>query len=123
MEDVAANWKAKLGPMRGSRWPISYRRRFTPEDVATLQQGFWPVDMDDRWAIWLDGPTLRLWRSWTGTCVYEVPLALHEDGSAESQVIHVLDESSDYHRSHSDAGEVDRFDGVLGIALRQERAA
>ena len=123
MEDLAASWKAKLGPLRGSRWPISYRRRFTALEIDTLRSGFWPQDMDDRWAIWLDEGTLRLWRSWTATCVYEVPLSFNDDGSAESQVIHVLDESTDYHRHQLDAGEVDRFDGVLGIALRQERAA
>ena len=122
-EDLASTWKPKLGALQGSRWPISYRRRFTVEEVTVLQEGFWPQDMDDRWAIWLEGSTLRLWRSWTQTCVYEVPITIHDDGSAESQIIHVLDESGDYHRHHTDAGEIDRFDGVLWIALRQERAA
>lgn len=121
--DHATEWKEKLGPLRGARWPISYRRRFSANEVSTLREGFWPQDMDDRWAIWLEGSTLRLWRSWTGICVYEVPLTFNDDESADCQVIQVLDESADYQRHQLDAGELDRFEGVLGIALRQERAA
>ena len=121
--DPGASWKPKLGALRGARWPIAYRRRFTADELVVLREGFWPQDMDDRWTIWLDGSTLRAWRSWTCTCLYEVPLTFNEDGSGECQVVHVLDESTDYHRHQQDAGELDRVDGVLGIALRQERAA
>lgn len=122
-EDNASAWKAKLEPLRGARWPIAYRRRFNADELAVLRRGFWPQDMDDSWVIWLEGATLRAWRSWTCTCVYEVLLAPNDDGTAESQVVHVLDESADYHRHQLDAGELDRLEGVLGISLRQDRAA
>lgn len=81
-----------------------------------LRRGLWPRDMDDRWAIWLDDDgTLRCWRSWTRTCVYEAALEIEHDGSAACQVLQVLDDPAHYHRSRQDEGELDRFDGVLAL--------
>lgn len=118
--DPAAKWKAKLTPMRGSQWPIAYRRRFSPAEIDALKAGLWPQDMDDRWCIWLDGGVLRLWRSWSCICVYELPVQENDDGSGEARVAIVLDNTADYNRSPTEEGELHRLAGVLSLILNRE---
>ena len=73
--------------------------------------------------IWLEGDTLRCWRSWTRTCLYEALLSPLPDGGATCAVFHVLDDPEHYHRSPQDEIELDRFDEVLALLLRETRAA
>lgn len=121
-DDLARKWKAKLAPMKGPQWPIAYRRQFTPAEIEALKAGLWPRDMDDRWCIWLDGGVLRLWRSWTRTCVYELPIQEAEDGSGQARVAIVLDAQDQYHRSPTEEGELHRLAGVLSLMRYRETA-
>lgn len=120
MEDLASKWKVKVDPMQAAQWPIAYRRRFSQAELAVLRDGLWPRDMDDRWIIWLDGGVLRLWRSWTQTCVYELPVNMLEDGTGEARVALVLDDSGSYHRCPTEEGELHRLAGVLSLILNRE---
>lgn len=113
-------WKTRLAPMPAQTWPIAYRRVFSADEVRALRDGLWPDDMDGRWVIWLDGDNLRLWRSWTGTCIYQLDLRETEDGGAEARVALVLD-TDDYRRSPTEEGEIHRLAGVLSLVLNQER--
>ena len=110
--DDASRW-SKLKPMEGPRWPIRCGHVFTAEDLVRLREGLWPRDMDDRWAVWLDGETLRCWRSWTGTCIYESQVTLSEDGTGVAVVVDVLDDGDTYRRAATDEGELEWFEGVL----------
>ncbi|QNN46746.1 hypothetical protein H9L17_00685 [Thermomonas brevis] len=121
MSDIPQSWKHKLKPMEGPRWPLRCRHVFAIEDVLRLQAGLWPRDMDDRWAIWLDGDVLRCWRSWTGTCIYEARLTPHADGSATALMLDVLDEPETYARATTEEAELQRFEGVLSL-IRQLRS-
>ena len=118
MSGTAQSLKHKLKPMEGPRWPLRCRHVFAIEDVLRLQAGLWPCDMDDRWAIWLDGDVLRCWRSWTGTCIYEARLTPHADGSATALMLDVLDEPETYARATTEEAELQRFEGVLSL-IRQ----
>jgi hypothetical protein len=107
-------WRKDLTPLTGARWPIRCGRVFDPSEVARLRQGaLWPSDMNERWAIWLEGSVLRCWRTDSGACVYESLLSFSEDGSAHAAVLNVLDEPELYARAPSDERELDRFEGVL----------
>lgn len=117
MNDLRSRW-SHLKPMEGSRWPIRCGHSFTADDLSLLRAGLWPRDMDDRWAVWLDGDTLRCWRSWTDTCIYEATLASAENGSGHALVLNVLDDEDAYRRSPTDAGELERFEGVLSLVWR-----
>lgn len=121
--DNRTEWLDRLRPM-GRAWPIRCHRTFTPAEVAALTAGLWPQDMDDRWVIWLDQGVLRVWRSWTGECIYEADVALDGQGVAQCQVLRVCDDPDVYHRSSRERGEIDRFEGVLALVLgrvREER--
>ena len=115
---IPQSWKHKLKPLEGARWPLRCGHVFAAEDVLRLRAGLWPRDMDDRWAIWLDGDVLRCWRSWTGTCVYEARLTPHADGSATALMLDVLDAPETYARATSEEAELQRFEGVLSL-IRQ----
>ena len=106
--------------MKGAQWPIAYRRRFSHAELVVLRTGLCPRDMDDRWIIWLDADVLRLWRSWTQSCVYGLPITLLEDGTAEACVALVLDETESYRRCPTEEGELHRLVGVLSLILNRE---
>lgn len=108
--------------MDGPRWPIRCGHAFSATQLARLREGFWPRDMDDRWAVWLQGDTLRCWRSWTGTCLYEAQVLVDDDGTGVAAMLDVLDDPEHYHRAVSDAGELERFEGVVGLALTTPRS-
>ena len=119
MEDLRTRW-SHLTAMEGPRWPIRCCHVFSADELALLRKGLWPRDTDDRWAVWLDGDTLRCWRSWTDTCIYEAQVALTEDGSAQALVLHVHDQEDAYRRAPTDEGELERFEGVLSLVWRRE---
>lgn len=113
-------WKATLQPLAGPSHRLRGGPQFSPEDVTVLRRGIWPRDMDDRWAIWLDGNVLRCWRSWSGVCVYEAAVQLADDGSAEVVMIHVVGDPSSYHRARNDREELERFEGTIRAEWRTE---
>lgn len=114
---TADDWKARLRPMEGRHWPIRCGLGLTAEDMLQLREGMWPRDTDDRWAVWLDEQVLRCWRSWTSICVYEGRVVTADDGSGTVCILRVLDEPRHYSRAQTEAGELDRFEGVVGLAL------
>lgn len=115
MDERAQKWKDRLLPLQGERWPIRCGQRLDPEELGLLREGLWPRDMDDRWVIWLEGDTLRCWRSWTGSCIYEAQVTVGDDGHGLVAVVDVLDCPEAYRRAASDEAELQRFEGVLGL--------
>lgn len=120
--DEREEWLTRLRRMRLS-WPVRCARTFTPEDVVKLQAGLWPTGMDDRWVVWLDEGLVRVWRSWTGECIYEAELTVDEAGAGHCRVLRVCDEPEVYTRSPAEQGEIDRFEGVLALLLGRRREA
>lgn len=115
-------WLTRLRRLRLA-WPVRCPRRFSARDVALLREGLWPASLDERWVVWLDGDLLRVWRGATGECLYEAELASAEDGGASCQVLKVCDDPDVYARCAEDAGEIDRFEGVLALLLGRRREA
>jgi len=75
---TSASWKIK--PLPEKRAPLRYERRFSAAEHARLVRGLVPVEMEDKWFIYLEDGLLRLHRSWTGACIYGVRLAMEGDG-------------------------------------------
>jgi hypothetical protein len=61
------------------------------EQVLLLLNGFQPESMDDRWAIWCEGPDetgkckLIMCRSWTGHRIFEVEVQLKKQKWGEER--------------------------------------
>ncbi|MBW8311118.1 MAG: hypothetical protein K0M64_03695 [Rhizobium sp.] len=122
--DERDEWLTRLRVMRLA-WPVRCQRVFTPEEMALLRQGLWPTSLEDRWVVWLDEGLLRVWRAWTGECIYEAEIGEDESGAGQCRVLRVCDDADVYTRSSGEAGELDRFEGVLAMLLgrRKEAAA
>jgi hypothetical protein len=121
MED-RDEWLTRLRKMRLA-WPVRCARTYSPEDMQRLAEGLWPASLDDRWVVWLDQGLLRVWRAWTGECIYEAELAVDEAGAGHCRVLRVCDEPEVYTRSSAEEGEIDRFEGVLALLLGRRREA
>lgn len=113
-------WRASLNHMLGPSRCVRGGTVFSTQEVDVLRRGIWPRDMDDRWAIWLDGNVLRCWRSWSGVCVYEADVQFADDGSAEVVMIHVVDDPSSYHPARNDREELERFEGTIRAEWQTE---
>lgn len=122
--DERDEWLTRLRVMRLA-WPVRCQRVFTPEEMALLKQGLWPTSLEDRWVVWLDQGLLRVWRAWTGECIYEAEISEDDAGAGQCRVLRVCDDADVYTRSSGEAGEIDRFEGVLAMLLgrRKEAAA
>lgn len=120
--DDRDEWLSRLRRMRLS-WPVRCARSFSAEEVAKLREGLWPAALDDRWVVWLDEGSVRVWRSWTGECLYEAELVLDEAGAGQCRVLRVCDDADIYQRSATEEGEIDRFEGVLALVLGRRREA
>ncbi|MET4614676.1 hypothetical protein ABIA71_000221 [Stenotrophomonas sp. 2619] len=123
MIDFSPAQRGGLPPLTGTRWPIRCGHGFSAEELAQLRDGLWPRASDDRWAVWLDGSTLRCWRALTSGCIYESVIVMADDGSGTAVVLDVLDDPAQYQRASTDSGELERFEGVVRLALAQARAA
>ena len=78
MPASAATWKHE--PLNESV-PLSYRAAFDSEQLARLQMGFIPRQMEDKWFIYYEEPHLFLHRSWTGQAVYRLTLKSGPNGA------------------------------------------
>lgn len=76
---TSASWKIK--PLPDERAPLPYQRRFSAAEHARLVRGLVPVEMEDKWFIYLEDGLLRLHRSWTGACIYGVRLEVEGEES------------------------------------------
>jgi hypothetical protein len=120
MAALTPAWLPELEPLESARWPIRCGHMFSATEVERLREGVWPREAEDRWALWVDGETLRCWRAGTAPCIYESRLTVAEDGSAVASVVEVLDEEPLYQRAVTDEGELERFEGVLSHLRRRE---
>lgn len=75
---------------------IPYERIFSAIDYAALQRGVTPRAMEDKWILFIENGVLRLVRSWTGFCIFEVDLAANEDGGAVARYARANRDESQY---------------------------
>lgn len=68
--------------MPQARASIPYARRFRPEEWQRIVAGVVPRSMEDKWLMYVEDDVLRLVRSWTGYCIFEIPLTRTVDGGA-----------------------------------------
>jgi hypothetical protein len=79
--------KFKPHPMPKARKKLGLRRSFNPIEFALIRKGFIPASSDDKWFIAFDATQceLRLYRSWTGFCIYIIRFREGEDGCEISE--------------------------------------
>lgn len=80
---TAADWRHY--PLPELRYLLPMERHFTPAEIAALQLGFLPDDMDDKWFIYWENDILYFHRSWTGFAIYVVSFEVAANGSGQVQ--------------------------------------
>ena len=64
------DWKSEDMPAQHARF--TFKRSFTPQQMAALRKGNIPQDMGDKWFWFMEGNTLFAHRSWSGFCIYRI---------------------------------------------------
>ena len=67
--------------------PLPYQAVFDSEQLARLQDGLIPQQMEDKWFIYYKEPHLFLHRSWTGHSVYRVSLRTGPTGAEVTEAL------------------------------------
>jgi hypothetical protein len=66
------SWKTKPMPAQVAR--LDYQAKFSAQEFERISAGLIPREMEDKWFIVMDGNVLKFYRSWTGTCIYQVEM-------------------------------------------------
>ena len=93
------SWKTK--PMADAVAVLEYYANFSSAEFERISRGLVPVEMEDKWFIFLDGNTLNLHRSWTGHCIYQVEF--DRDGEKYSVSQAMVNRSSDEYQETDDS--------------------
>ena len=64
------DWKTKPMPRKHETFVLS--RSFSDAEMDALRLGNIPQEMEDKWFWYMEGSTLRAYRSWTGYCIYRI---------------------------------------------------
>ena len=67
------DWKTK--PMPPRREPFPLEMDLTAEELERLRQGHVPQEMEDKWFRYFADGVFYIFRSWTGFCIYEIPVS------------------------------------------------
>lgn len=109
------HWLSIVQPLGKERVEIAYQRSFTAAEVDKLRAGLWPQSMDDRWVVFLGPTSLDLWRSWTGHCIYSLPIQVAGDGIVVGPLT-VNDNHQQYQRP-DEVGDIRNFESVISMIL------
>jgi hypothetical protein len=112
---VKDHWLSKVQPLGNARVEIAYQRTFSQAEAETLRAGLWPQSMDDKWVVFLGDSSLDLWRSWTGHCIYSLPVHRVGDGVTVGPLL-VNGDSQQYRRT-GDADDIRIFEAIIGRVL------
>lgn len=73
-----ATWKTT--PMPEARKQLHVEKTYSGEEYAGIAMGLIPMQMEDRWFMFLEDDWLYLHRSWTGNMIYKVRFEPIADG-------------------------------------------
>ena len=70
--NVARRGDWKTEPMPAMHETFVLKRSFSVKEMDALRRGNIPQAMEDKWFLYMEGPTLFAHRSWTGHCIYRI---------------------------------------------------
>ena len=73
--------------------PIPYRASLCAEEFERVKAGLIPEQMEDKWFIYYEEPSLFLHRSWTGNPRYRIDWEPHEGGARVRQACRAVGKS------------------------------
>ena len=82
---TASDWDIK--PMPAENEAIGICFRMTDDEMRVLSMGHIPETMEDHWFAYFDGEWIRLFRSWSGYCIYEGRVTKTDEGFVVDRVV------------------------------------
>jgi hypothetical protein len=111
------SWKTK--PMGERVAVLDYSAEFTSTEFEAIARGLIPLEMEDKWFIFLDSDTLSFHRSWTGCCIYQVQF--DHDGEKYSVRRATANREPDEYRETNDAYDCQLLNFLISnLLLRRE---
>lgn len=59
---------------------VAYQRSLTTEEMNRLMMGHIPDCQEDHWFMYCDGQHFRIYRSWSGCCVFDASITQDKNG-------------------------------------------
>lgn len=114
---TSKSWEIKDMPIE--RGYITVNRVIPFEDMKLIFQGFKPSSMSDKWFMYCDEYSIRIYRSWSGDCIF---IGYFETFKSDFIITHlaVNQDSSQYIRK-SDDKEVALFFNLLDFFREKKR--
>ncbi len=72
-EATRSDWKTKEMPEKNEPFPLEMD--LTAGEFSLLRQGHIPQEMEDKWFLFFEEGVLYVCRSWTGFCIYQIPVS------------------------------------------------
>lgn len=82
-----SSFNVKLRPLPRERTRISVQGFYEGLDAFLIRRGSIPLHMEDHWFIFFKDGKLRIYRSWTGICIYVVVFEEQEDALRASHAL------------------------------------
>lgn len=100
---TAASWQTKSMPVMQKELPLS--GIYSAEEYEKISYGLLPKSRDDKWFIYLESGWLFIYRSATGTCVFQ--LQIIPEGDHYLAVKAIVNRDPSQYRSKSDQQDVE----------------
>lgn len=110
------DWKTE--PLPAKKSTIQLDRTFSPQEMAHIQQGLIPEQMEDKWFIYWQDDNLFFHRSWTGYCIYIVHFTAAGGGSRMVQA--EVNRDPDQYREANDEHDVAMISYLIDILLLRQ---
>ena len=104
-----------LKPLEDSYVSHPVGQLYSISQMNSIQKGFLPLEMDDRWVIYFEENILYLHRSWNGHCIFKIHFRSHPEGF-EAYQFDVLQNSNIY-QPQSSFNEVNTLSKIITTLL------
>ena len=100
-----SDWKTLEMPEENTM--LLLQGHFDEEIISILQEGFKPIEMEDKWFSYEEDEKLYLHRSWTGYCIYIVELNIGDTHEV------VVNRNLEQYTNTDDNQDIERLQDLL----------
>jgi hypothetical protein len=113
-----ADWR--IAPLPEKQTTIRLDRTFSTAEMASIQTGSVPDEMEDKWFVYFDSGRLHFHRSWTGYCIYIVEFV--QDGAGGQMVEAQINRDPQQYNNVSDDYDQRMISYLIDILLLRRPA-
>ncbi len=114
------SWKTKSMP--GEKESLVIDRKITNKELAEVQKGLVPVQMEDKWFIFSEDNKVYFHRSWTGTCIYEATFIELDAVTYQFNQL-VVNRNKEEYKATDSAYDIEMFNFLLDRLLLNKQVS